>query len=261
MFESKIDPTLFTLGPFEIRYYGLIYIIGFIITYFMVSYLAKKRKLKITKEDVADLLFYILIGLVVGARIFYIVFYGLKYYLANPLEMPAVWHGGLSFHGGLAGILIAAWIFCRRKKIKFYDIADLVVIPAAIGLGLGRIGNFLNGEVYGRITDVPWAVKFPGVEGYRHPSQFYESFKNFFIFGVLWILKDRKIPPGFIFWSFISMYGVIRFFIEFVKEPDGMFLGLTTGQWLCIPMAMVGIGMLIYLKRKDLYKYKKKSVR
>lgn len=256
MFEININPTIFTLGPFEIRYYGLIYVISFIIAYFMISYLAKKRKLKITKEDVADLLFYILIGLIVGARIFYIIFYGLKFYLANPLEMLALWHGGLSFHGGLVGILIAGWIFCRKKKIKFYDIADIIVIPAAIGLGLGRIGNFINGEVYGRITDLPWAVKFQNVEGYRHPSQFYESAKNFFIFGVLWILKDRKIPRGFIFWSFISMYGVIRFFIEFVKEPDGMFLGLTTGQWLCIPMALIGTGMLIYLKRKDLNKKK-----
>ena len=254
MFYNNINPVLLKLGPFEIRYYGLFFVLGFVIAYFMLIYLAKKRQLKLTKDDISDFLLYLIIGVVAGARIFYVLVYNLKFYLANPLQVFAVWHGGLSFHGGLLGAIVAGVIFSKRKKIDFYDLADITVIPLALGLALGRIGNFTNGELYGRITNVPWAVKFKGVEGFRHPSQIYESLKNLFIFSVLWFVKDKKLPKGFLFWLFVTMYTFLRFVVEFFREPDsqlGFFFGwLTMGQVLSIIMFFVGFYFL-YKRYKE----------
>ena len=185
VFIHNISPVLAHFSvfgiPLEIRWYGLFYVLSFLIAYFMIKYLAKQRKLGITEDDVADLILYLLLGVVLGARLFYVIFYNPFFYLSNPLEIPAVWHGGLSFHGGLVGAIAAGWYFCRKKKISFYRLADIAVIPAALGLAFGRIGNFINGEVVGRITNLPWGVKFPGYEDFRHSSQIYESFKNLFI--------------------------------------------------------------------------------
>lgn len=245
MFIHNINPVLLKLGAFEIRYYGLFYAVGFMIAYFMISHLAKIKWLSINKDDVADFLLYEIIGVILGARIFYILFYNLRFYLSNPFEMLAIWHGGLSFHGGLIGASIAGFYFCKKKKIDFYDIADIVVIPLALALALGRIGNFMNGELYGRITNMPWAVKFPNAEGFRHPSQIYASLKNLLIFFTLWNLKGKKLPKGFIFWLFVIMYAALRFFVEFFREPDeqlGFIAGfLTMGQILSVVMFFAGI--------------------
>lgn len=252
MFYDNIDPVLFNIGPFEIRYYGIIYALGFIIAYFFIYYLAKERKLSLSRDDVADLIFYLIIGTVVGARLFEVLIYNPIYYFNNPSEIIALWHGGLSFHGGLIGASLAAYLYCRKKKIGFYDIADIAVIPLAIGLFMGRIANFLNSELVGRITNVPWCVKFKMYEGCRHPSQLYESAKNLLIFGVLWWLKDKKLKKGVMFWSFVLMYSALRFFIEFVREPDsqiGFILGLTMGQWLCMIMFGVGVYFLFKVNR------------
>ena len=254
MFMHNINPVLLRLGPFEIRYYGLFYVLGFVMAYFIIDYLAKKKKISLSKDDIADFLLYIIVGTVLGARIFYIIFYNLPFYLSNPFEMLAVWHGGLSFHGGLIGSVIAGFYFCKRKKIDFYEIADITVIPLALGLALGRIGNFINGELYGRITDVPWAVKFPDAEGFRHPSQIYESFKNLLIFSTLWIIKDKKLPRGFIFWLFVVMYSALRFIVEFTREPDeqlGFIIGfLSMGQVLSIVMFAIGIFFIYRVSHK-----------
>lgn len=245
MFIHNIDPVLLRLGPFEIRYYGLFYLLGFVIAYFMLNHLAKKRELKIDKDDIADYLLYVIIGTVLGARIFYIIFYNLPFYLGNPFEMLAIWHGGLSFHGGFIGAVIAVIYFCRKKKLDIYEMLDISVIPLALGLALGRIGNFTNGELYGRITDAPWAVKFPDAPGFRHPSQIYESFKNLIIFSTLWVIKDKKMPKGFMFWLFVVMYAALRFVVEFTREPDeqlGFIIGfLSMGQILSIVMFLVGL--------------------
>jgi phosphatidylglycerol:prolipoprotein diacylglycerol transferase len=253
MFYNNINPTILKIGAFEIRYYGVIFVLGFLIAYFMIAYLAKERKIGLSKDDVADFLLYLIIGVVVGGRLFYILFYNLKFYLSNPLEMFSLWHGGISFHGGLIGAIIASLFFCKKKKVSFYELADIVVLPTALGLAFGRIGNFLNGELYGRITNVPWAVKFKGVEGFRHPSQLYESLKNFFIFGVLWFIRNKKLPKGFLFWSFVTMYGTLRFFIEFFREPDPqlgfIIFNLTMGQILCIFMVILGVYFLFRLKK------------
>src|SRR3989338_8804333 len=186
MFYHTIDPVLFRIGIFEVRYYGLIYALGFVIAYFFLVHLSKERKLPLTRDDISDYLFYMVMGVVLGARLAYVIFYNLPYYIDHTLEIFAVWKGGLSFHGGFIGAALACILYSKRKNIAFYDIADLTVIPLSLALMLGRIGNFLNGELVGRITSVPWAVKFQNYEGFRHPSQLYESLKNVVIFLVLW---------------------------------------------------------------------------
>lgn len=259
MFYNGINPVLLKIGSLELRYYGIIYALGFIIAYFMISYLAKKGRLKITKDDVADLIFYLLIGTVIGARIFYVVFYDPSYFISDPLTIFAIWQGGLSFHGGLVGAIIACFLFCRKKKISFYEIADIAVIPLALGLFLGRIANFINGELVGRITNIPWCVKFQNYDGCRHPSQLYEAVKNMLIFAALWFIYDlktkgRKLPSGFLFWLFIISYSVLRFFIEFFRMPDEQLgfiaFGLTMGQILNIAMFLIGAFFLVKVIRK-----------
>ncbi len=258
MFYHNIDPVLFSIGPLEIRYYGLIYALGFLIAYLFLIHFARTKRLDIKEEDVSDLLFYLLLGVVLGARVFYILFYDLSYFLQNPFQMIALWKGGLSLHCGLAGAALAIWLFCRKRKIKFYDVADALVFPVALALMLGRIGNFLNGELYGRVTEVSWCVNFSGVEGCRHPSQIYESFKNLLMFAILWLVKDqkingRKLPKGFLFWSFVILYSVFRFVVEFFRQPDaqlGFVLGaLTMGQVLNILMFAVGSWFMVRLMK------------
>lgn len=255
MFIHNIDPVLWSFGPFQIRYYGLFFVLGFVIAYFLFNYLAKRKELSITKEDITDLFLYVIAGTILGARIFYVFVYNLTFYLDNPSEIIAIWHGGLSFHGALIGAVIAVLIFTKKKKIDFYEIADLSVIPLALGLALGRLGNFTNGELYGRITDVPWAFRFPDAEGFRHPSQIYESFKNFTIFLALWAIKDKKLPKGFMFWLFVVMYSALRFIVEFFRQPDpqvGFIIGfLTMGQVLSIVMFVVGVYFLRKVYKKS----------
>ena len=261
MFYHNINPVLLGIGPFQIRYYGLIYALGFVIAYFLISHLAKKKALNITKDDVADLIIYLIVGVISGARIAYVLFYNLPFYLQNPFEAIAVWHGGLSFHGGFLGAIIATYIFCRRKKIEFYDLADIVVVPVALALALGRIGNFINAELYGRITNVSWCIDYSKnkfVEnlpnGCRHPSQIYESLKNFLIFAALWLIKDKKLPKGLMFWSFVTLYGLFRTLIEFFRAPDEqvgfIFNYFTMGQLLSFPLFLVGAAMVLKITRK-----------
>ena len=256
MFIHNIDPVLLSIGPFQIRYYGLFFVLAFVMAYFLLVHLAKRKELSVTKDDIADLILYIIIGAVLGARIFYVFVYNLPFYLSNPFEIIAVWHGGLSFHGGIIGAVIAGIYFTKRKKIDFYELADIVVIPLALGLVLGRLGNFINGELYGRIADVPWAVKFPDAEGFRHPSQIYASFKDWLIFFTLWVIKDKNLPKGFMFWLFVVMYSTLRFIVGFFRAPDpqlGFILGpLTMGQILSIIMFFVGIFFInrVYKKNK-----------
>jgi len=258
MFVHTIDPVLLELGPFQIRYYGLFFVLGFIVAYFMLRFLAKERHINLTKDEIADYVLYSAIGIVLGARIFYIVFYNLPFYLENPLRIFALWQGGLSFHGGLTGAIVTTYIFCKKKKLHIYDILDMAVIPAALGLALGRLGNFTNGELYGRITNVPWAVQFPGAEGFRHPSQFYESFKNLAIFFILFMIRNRNLPRGILFWMFVALYSIFRFFIEFFREADaqiGYFFGwMTMGQILCIIFLVISLYFLDKIRKTEVRK-------
>ncbi len=262
MFYHNINPVLLEIGPFQIRFYGLFYALGFIIAYFLIYYLAKRKHLSITKDDVADLLVYEIIGIVLGARLVYVLFYNLPYYLQNPFEAIAVWHGGLSFHGGLLGAVVASYLFCKRKKIDFYDLADIAVIPVALALALGRIGNFMNAELYGRVTNVSWCIDYSKNQfvdnlpnGCRHPSQIYASIKNLIIFSILWFIKDKKMPKGFMFWSFVALYGLFRTIVEFFRQPDEqigfIFNYFTMGQLLSFPLFLLGAYMLFRLKQKQ----------
>jgi phosphatidylglycerol:prolipoprotein diacylglycerol transferase len=245
-----IPPTIFKIGPVQVRWYGLMYIFGFFSGYWILRYLAQRRNMAFGKDRIVDFLSYAAIGVIGGGRIGYILFYNLGFYLQHPLKVFFLWEGGLSFHGGLIGVMIAGAFFCRRHGYAFYDIADIAVIPLPIGLGLGRIGNFINGELYGRPTDVPWCMVFPGGGPQcRHPSQLYESFlEGLLLFGILFWMGRKEWPKGVIFWSFLSLYGIFRFFVEFFRQPDqqlGLIVGpFSMGQCLSLPMALLGVYMI-----------------
>lgn len=249
VFTHNIDPIFLHLGPLEIHYYGLIYVLDFIIAYFMLKYLIKKKEVSLTEDDLETFLLYAAIGVLIGSRIFYFLFYNFSVFLQNPFEIFRIWNGGMSFHGGLIGVIIMSLIFCKQYKKSFYELADIVVLPTAISLGLGRIGNFINGELYGRATTLSFGVDF-GDGILRHPSQLYESAKNFVIFGVLWTLKNKEtLKRGTLFWTFVFLYGTLRFFIEFVREPDPqvgfvLFGFLTMGQILTGIMALLAASIL-----------------
>lgn len=251
MFYHTINPIIASVGPFEIRWYGLMYAISFIFLYFMVSYLIKIKKVNLAQKDVEWFIILETIALLVGARIFEVIFYNLPYYIANPARILAFWQGGLSFHGGLTAMLLVGWWFCRKKKIPALQMADIFVIPIGIALMLGRIGNFINGELYGRITNVSWCFKFPAADGCRHPSQLYEAGKNLLIFIVMWTIKGKKKPHGFFFALFLIMYGTLRFFIEFVREPEVYVGPLTMGQFLSSIMIIAGIALMFYITKKN----------
>ncbi|MEK6886408.1 MAG: prolipoprotein diacylglyceryl transferase [Nanoarchaeota archaeon] len=252
MFTYNINPVLLNLGPLEIRYYGLLYVINAILAYFILKNLSKKGFVKITAEKIEDLLAYAVISGVIGARLFYILFYNFKFYLQNPFEVIAVWHGGLSFHGGLFGALIGVYYFSRKFNYKFLQLIDVMSIPLALAAGIGRLGNFINGELIGRVTDVSWCFDF-GDKLCRHPSQLYESLYSFFIFFLLWKLKDKKMKTGVLFSLFVMLYSSLRFLTEFFRQPDsqiGFIFGLTLGQWL--NMVMFVIGFFFYKTNKDI---------
>jgi phosphatidylglycerol:prolipoprotein diacylglycerol transferase len=253
-----LNPVIFRLGPLYVKWYGLAYIISFIIGYVYIYILAKNKNISLSAKDVDTLLLYSIIGVIGGGRIGYILVYNLNYYISHPLHMMFIWEGGMSFHGGLAGFIILGLLFCSRKKINAYNIADRVVLIIPIGLFLGRIGNFINGELYGRVTNLPWSMIFPQVDlNPRHPSQLYEAFfEGIVIFLILHLLKNKLLNiKGALFWSFIILYGFFRFMIEFFREPDPqigfIFAFLTIGQILSSLMFIVGIFGLVFIWRKN----------
>src|SRR4030043_1550165 len=254
--KGGFNPVLVDLGPIRLSWYGLMYVFGFFASYLLVRYQMKKKDFGISKPEVEDLYFYLILGLIIGARLGYVLFYDLTMYLKEPLEIFAIWHGGMSFHGGLIGVLIVAILFSWKSNKSFWKIADLVIVTAPIGLGLGRIGNFINGELYGRVTQVPWGMVFPkGGPLPRHPSQLYESaLEGGALFLILWFLKDKKLPDGGLLAVFLSLYGVFRFFVECFREPDpqlGFILGpFTMGQTLSAFMIFGGMILFLCLKRR-----------
>lgn len=251
MWTYSLDPVLFSLGSLEIRWYGLIYALGFLLGLFFL--LKARERLSLNKDEVYDLLFYLMIGDILGARLFHVLFWEPAFYFANPLEILFVWKGGLAFHGGLVGIVIAAWIFCKRKKISFLQVADVLVIPALIGLGLGRIANFINGELVGRVTDVSWCVNF-GDGLCRHPYVLYSAIKRFALAGVLYGLQKYKVfQEGFLFWLMVFGLGIGRFFLDFLRE-DVLYLGLSVGQWMSLAMFLLACGVLFTGYKEDVRK-------
>lgn len=253
----NFNPIAIDLGPIRVSWYGLMYVLGFFASYLLVRYQLKKKDFGVSKLDVENLYFYLILGLIIGARLGYVLFYDLKVYLNDPLEIFAIWHGGMSFHGGLIGVLIVGILFSWKNKKSFWKIADLFIVTAPVGLGLGRIGNFINGELYGRVTHVPWAMIFATDKDHlpRHPSQLYESaLEGGVLFLILWFLKDKKLPDGGLLAVFLSLYGLFRIFLEFFRQPDpqlGFILGpYTMGQMLSSFMIVGGIVLFFCLKGK-----------
>jgi phosphatidylglycerol:prolipoprotein diacylglycerol transferase len=229
------------------------YVLGFAAAYFLILKQRRAQRLGLKGAVLQDLFFYAAIGIIVGARLGYILFYQVSSfsdYLQHPLEIIAIWHGGMSFHGGLIGALLAGILFCRRRRLPYWEVADTVTVTAPIGLGLGRLGNFINGELFGRTTEVPWAMVFPsGGPMPRHPSQLYEAaLEGLLLFIILWKLRDREFRPGTMVSVFLVGYGVIRFILEFFRQPDpqiGLLWNfLSMGQVLCL--AMIITGFILY---------------
>ncbi|MCX5799747.1 MAG: prolipoprotein diacylglyceryl transferase, partial [Proteobacteria bacterium] len=214
-----IDPVLIKIGPLSLRWYGLMYLAGFVSSYLLVMHQLKKKTLKIERSQIDDLYFYLIVGLILGARFGYVLFYNFGFYLSDTLEALAVWHGGMSFHGGLIGTFIAGYIVIKKKGLKFFEVTDLIVPTCPIGIGFGRMGNFINGELFGKTSNVPWAMIFPQGGGIpRHPSQLYEVFfEGLLLFIILWIYKDRKKRDGDVFALFLILYGLFRIFCEFFR--------------------------------------------
>ncbi|MDH3998013.1 MAG: prolipoprotein diacylglyceryl transferase [Desulfuromonadales bacterium] len=253
----QIDPILLQVGPVAIRWYGLMYLLGFGACYLLLGHLARLRSVELSKEGISDLLFYGVIGVILGGRLGYVLFYNLDQYLKAPLEAFAVWQGGMSFHGGLIGVVVAVLIFCVRRKLPILLMGDLIATSAPIGLGLGRVGNFINAELWGRVTDVPWAMVFPGGGSLpRHPSQLYEAIlEGAVLFVILYLLQRRKVAPGVSLFGFFLGYGVFRFIVEFFRQPDAhlgfLWGGASMGQLLSLPMIVGGLVGVVWALRRN----------
>lgn len=261
---QMLDPVALQLGPLTVRWYGLAYVAGFICAFFVIARLAKRWKVSVDEDSFFVIVFCVIIGVIFGGRLGYVLFYGngLEYYLQNPLEILAFNKGGMSFHGGLIGVIVGGIVASRFTRIPFLTLADMGCVGAAIGLFFGRCANFVNGELWGAPTDLPWGVVFGGAAGTmpRHPSQLYEAvLEGIVIFVVLFALS-RKVPPrprGMLFGTFLTMYGTFRFLVEFIREPDvqlGYLWGgwLTMGQLLSVPLIVAGVALLIYAVKKKL---------
>ena len=256
MFTLNIDPVLFHIGPLQVRYYGLVYAIGFLLAMLILINLAKRKELNGFDEEKAyDLTLILILSSIFGARLFFEVIYNFSNFISRPVQFFYFWEGGMSIHGGLLFGIIGVYYFTKKNKIHFYDIADILVIPLSLMLVFGRIANFINGELYGKITTVSWAVKFPGVEGYRHPSQLYEAAKNALIFGILaWMKNFKTLKKGTLFWSFIGLYGLFRFLVTFYREQEYYFLGIGIGQWLSLLMVPIAIFMIYKINKLNTHK-------
>ena len=245
----EIDPVLFSLGPLAVRWYALAYMTGFLGGWWQCMKLAAASASGPKPKDYDDYLVWAVVGTVLGGRLGYVLFYQFEWYLQNPLDALMIWHGGMSFHGGMLGVVLAALLFVRRRGLSFWAFTDLLAVVAPIGLFFGRLANFINGELFGRVTDAPWGVVFPqGGALPRHPSQLYEAALEGFVLYVILTLLSRKAwvrdKRGLLSGLFLALYALFRFVVEFFREPDEqlgfLFAGATMGQLLCVPMFLFG---------------------
>jgi len=274
---EKMNPVMFSLGGFKLHYYGLMYLVAFAIVYILAGYRIKREKrFPISADEIQNLMIYMMIGVIVGGRLGYVFIYNPLYYLKNPLEIFLPFRfsngitftgiSGMSFHGGLIGVIVAIWTFARKTGFNFWNTVDLVAPVVPLGYTFGRIGNFINGELYGRVTSASIGMYFPLAPGQslRHPSQLYEAFfEGIVLFIVLWNLRKLKTPKGAMLSFYIIGYGLVRFFIEFYRQPDShmgfVFMSFTMGQLLCGLMMVCGgvLYLLLYQmekRRTDLLK-------
>lgn len=252
--HPQFDPVAISLGPLKVHWYGLTYLVGFVVGWWLGRIRARKPWSPINEEQMGDLLFYIALGVVLGGRFGYVIFYNFETFLADPLWLFRVWEGGMSFHGGLIGVLLAMWWFGRKVNRHFFQIADFVAPLVPVGLGAGRIGNFINGELWGRPTDVSWGMVFPQAPDMlpRHPSQLYQfAMEGVLLFIALWWFSSKPRPRMAVSGLFLVLYGCFRIVAEFYRQPDAQ-LGylawgwVTMGQLLSLPMVIAGLILTVF---------------
>lgn len=246
----EISPIIFSIGPVAIRWYSMAYLVGIISAWLLVKRQVRIYNIPLTKENLEDLVFDVTLGIILGGRLGYVLFYGGSLFWEHPLQIFAIWQGGMSFHGGIIGVILAIWYFAHSIKMPFLKVTDLVVLYVPIGIFLGRLANFVNDELWGRVTDVAWAVRFPN-GGYlpRHPSQLYEALAEgvlmFMILNLLWRFKGVRERTGLVSGAFAFLYAVFRMSMEQFREPDaqlGFFFGsVTMGQMLSLPFFIAGL--------------------
>ena len=247
-----IDPVAFSIGSLQLRWYGLMYLFGFALGWILGRRRASRPGSGWTPADVDDLLTCVMLGIILGGRLGYVLFYDQPIYIHDPLEILRIWNGGMSFHGGLLGVLAAFWYFARARKKSFLEVSDFVAPLIPQGLFFGRLGNFINGELWGKVSDAPWAMVFPGGGPEpRHPSQLYEALlEGLALFIIVWVYSDKPRKPGAVSGLFAVGYGAFRFLVEFVRVPDAQlgylaFGWLTMGQALCVPLILVGLWLML----------------
>lgn len=265
LYYPEINPIALKIGPLSLHWYGLMYFIGFIGGWGVLWWRIRKSDCKWTTEQLEELLIYVMLGVVLGGRLGYVLFYNLPFYIIHPIQIFQPWDGGMSFHGGFLGVLLASWLYARKHRRTFFEVSDFVVPAVPIGLGTGRIGNFINGELWGKVTNLPWGMRLPcsdsrfwqfcgsahtGYSSPHHPSQLYEAFlEGLVMFTVLWWFSSKPRPRMAVAGVFALLYGVFRFAVEFVRLPDAQlgylaFGWLTMGQVLSLPLILVGIILL-----------------
>ena len=266
---EHMDPVILEIGSFRLQYYGLMYIVAFAFTYILASHrIRREERFQINADQLQGIMTAMILGLIIGARLGYVLFYNFSYYLHHPLEviLPFEFSGGfrftgitgMSYHGGLIGVVVATVIFVRKNRLDFFNMADLIVPCIPLGYTFGRLGNFINGELFGRVTTHPIGMFFPFAPGpgRRHPSQLYEAFfEGIVLFIVLWTVKSRVTTRGAMLALYLMGYGLVRFFIEYARQPDAhlgfILLSLSMGQLLCMAMILAGGLLLLYLKRQS----------
>lgn len=255
----EIDPVAISIGPLAIHWYGLTYLGGLLFAWWLATRRTERPDTPMQREHVDDLIFYAAVGIVLGGRLGYALFYGLEKWSADPLWVFRVWEGGMAFHGGLLGVICALWLFARNKGLRFVSVADFVAPLTPVGLALGRLGNFIGQELWGRPTDVAWAMVFPRdpLALPRHPSQLYQFLlEGCLLFVVVLVFSRKRRPPWAVSGVFLLGYGVLRFVAEFFREPDAhlgfqAFGWLTRGQMLSVPMVLAGLALLLYAYRRQ----------
>lgn len=264
---GQLNPVIFEIGGFRLQYYGMMYVVAFAITYILVRYRLKTEpRFTATTDQIQALLTYMMLGVIVGGRLGYVLFYNPVYFIRHPLEIVLPFDlsngfrftgiTGMSFHGGLSCVILFGWLYCRKAGLDFREMIDLFLPAIPLGYTFGRIGNFINGELYGRITQLPIGMVFPSApdDRLRHPSQLYEAFfEGIFLFAVLWSLRRMALVRGAMLAFFLIGYGTVRFFIEFVREPDAhlgaVLFFMSMGQVLCLLMILAGLLLYVYLKK------------
>ena len=253
--HPNIDPIAFSIGPLAVRWYGLMYLAGFAVGWWLGLRRIARNQSPVTKAQLDDLLFLIVLGVILGGRLGYVLFYKPGYYASHPLEIIAIWQGGMSFHGGLLGVMAAMVFAARRHQVDWLRLMDFLAPLCPLGFAAGRLGNFINAELPGRVTDLPWGMVFPGAgDAPRHPSQLYQfALEGVVLFGFLWWFSSKPRPRGEVSAMFLLGYGVLRFIAEFAREPDAFLgylaLGFTMGQWLCLAMIAGGVALLAWSRR------------